>query len=832
MDALISGSAGLAATIDGVTVMLYKADKSTPIVSSLHEVNNIFKSYQDTIKYTKTSKNIILTTLQHQKYRSTSLLMLLTILDVEIDSFSKLSLIKYLDEILEDDSAIYSYLLNILFSRPLPENSIKSLPIELSENSNNSKTITLLNSLFESQENIVSFSDLFNQISTKHDLPSSNKDIIEGYLVNNDFFYSVATNQLTDSDLSTLTFSILSKLKELNIPSSVPFGQDFKSTFKKHIFKKTLKSNSYPISKSEQDEHKKYKEKPYTKKKIVNSKDEYLYVTTQINIINDLLNSNKIDKAEQVAKNLIEHQSKGGVHSYAAHSLCNIAGFARNLEHHTLELKWALESSRIAPDDYRTHGHVADAYLSLGKIDKAADYFNKCADGDVDSKIFGLTGLARIEKERFNLDVALGHINYVVSVCGRDPVPYLVKAEILRDKKDFVTAEEVYEYACKEFPENSIPLNGKASLLVAQKKFEDAELIYKDILKNYSKTEDIKVTNCAYGFLLARLGRFKEAHKHLDTSINLSKYEDIIATTSKAIAFKIEGVFNKAESILKGLIDSKPQFPQPLCELLDIYIENNRISDGLKLYEKSPDSIKSESSVQMAYSRLLKGNGNFQEALQIIDNILVSEPRNITAMIERASILKMIGNFTAARRQYIDAMSINRNDLRVRFGLRMLDQIENLDKNNEFELQSDAPQTVDDYQHIGLKGLIELSKGNYKAAKESLVKVSNCPFMSMKNAFSPSLSMANLMLNHKAPSLKAIKKRAGVLVDIQKSIIHIYYGNFGLLKEVLPKNDPNVSRFTDNIIKMIDSKYVSKTDESISENQIYSEQIKNLLIAA
>ncbi len=833
MNALISGSAGLAATIDGRKVMLYKSGCLDAIPSSETEVKNIFKSYSDTIQLPKTNVKAVQKTLWIHKNRSHSLLMALTILDLDIDIPSKLELIKHLDDILREDS-IYFYLLNILFTRPLAQNSIKSIPDEFKSLTETSKTINLITLVLNHQEKISSTSKRIKEIFYKNETPEDIDKKIEGHLTNDGFFYLISTDSMNESKFSSIKFSLINKLNFIHCPNSTSLIKDFTSSFKIHVHTGNTKETHKTNNKTELDKPSHYRKTTNSKRKPVDNNGEFIRVTRQIELIRSQLNENKIDKAKQVAKNLVEHQSKGGIFAYAAQSLCKIAGFARNLELHDLELEWALKASEIAPTDYRTYGHVADAYLSLDLMKEASDYFKKCTEdqGEGDNKIFGLTGLARIEKERHNLDLALEYINSVIELGHRDQVPFLVKAEILRDKRDFETSEKIYDYVCNEFPENSIPLNGKASLLVAQKRFDEAEDVYKHILGNYSNTEDIKVTACAYGFLLARLGRFKEAHKFIDQSIFLSPFDNIIATLSKAKTYKMEGLYKNAEKILVETIQFKPQLPQPIYELLDLYAELNRNTDGLKVYKNTPNSLKSVPSIQIAYSRLLKNSNNFQDALQIIDSTLVMEPQNLTAMLERASIFKMIGNFQAAQEQYLAAMKVNNNDLRVRFGLRILSQIQKNIKYNEIELNTSKPKTVEDYHNIGLKGLVELANGNYKEAKKLLQLVNKCPFMSLKNTFCISLSMANLKLNQKAPSLKALKQRSGILVDIQKLIILANNKNLGLLKELTPKNDSHIPAHTNKVIQMIDQKYISKTDLSISEEAIYSEQITSILIAA
>jgi tetratricopeptide (TPR) repeat protein len=826
MEAYVSGSAGIAAIVDGRRVKIYRDIKDGPIDSSIDEMENIFKSCDDRITLEDTNIKAALQKLDAEKGKTSALFLILAILDSSIEEEDKSDLMLCLDDIFNENVSIYYYIVNVLFSRELPENSIKKTPKSLIK----SKTTSLLNLLFDRQTHIRENSNKFFNLCGDSEMTPYQCKYIEGLLINEGFFYSAAENQLNGKLFSSINFSINQALRNLKVTNAVPLGQSFKNTFK-HLVANTESLPKQVDYRNEKNEIDKEFRGPTRKKPEVSAFDAYISVSSQIENIHRLLKSNDIVAAKRMATELEDSQSKDGVYTFAAQTLCQISGFAKNLKLFDLELEWALKACNIAPEDMRTYGHVADAFLSVENIDKAAEYFEHCLRDVGDNRIFGLTGLARIERIRSNPEVGLAHIEQALNECQTDAAPYNIKAELLRDCHRYEEAYFVYDFACNAFPESLMAQNGRASVLVDQKKFIEAEQAYKSILKNYNKPEDIAVAASALGFLLARLGRFAEAYKYLDKSIANSKFEDIIPEMSKARALKMQGEFKKSESLLRKLIQTRPQFPDPTDELMSLMMETGRLDDARSLYASSSKNTQKELNVQLKYSQLLKLEFNFELALQVIDKVRSEHPRFISGMIERASILKMSGNFESAKRQYQEAQKINKNDLRVRFGIRFIEQILNSGKTFS-DINLNKPQTLEDYQSIGSNGLLELSKGNTKNAKALLTVACNCPFLSIKQTFSPSLSMVNLLLNQKRPALKHVKKPTNLLSIIQKSVVHGAQGKIDQLRAILPKINSSSPMFTDKIIAMLYSKYLAANDENYSESDIHNEQIRNFLIAA
>jgi tetratricopeptide (TPR) repeat protein len=832
MEAYVSGTAGMAAIIQGLNAELYYADKRDYLCITSQAAKQIFSAKDDTIILRDSEKKEVLNKLAKETNKSTSLMLLLTILDTETDNSSKIMLAKYLEELFTKDVNAYDYVCNIIFTRPLPSDEFKLFPKSLISETN--KTYSLINLILECQSKIKESHSVFDSLCNKYGLEEKLVSLIEGKLVNASFFYTIASNQACDKFLNKIHFMLLSDLKSTGMSDLINFTSSFKTQFKPfiHNVKERLVKVDHFDSHDIQSEKSKYEHKV---KKPSNS-EAFENARTQLKSIKNKLRSKHITSAKKMARELINSQVSNGSSQFAAQSLCQLSEFAKNLKFYDLQLEWALEAAKVAPLDYRTYGHVADSYINLEDYIGAQKYFELCLKADDDNRIYGLTGLARIERSRYNLSAALIHADQAIEECGKDFVPYLIKAELLRDQHRYSESEEIYNIVCKNFPEEVIPHCGKAAVLADQKQFEDAEKTYKFALNNYSKPEEQCKILSGLGFLVARLGRFAESYKFLDESIALASYEDIVPLASKATVLQMEGRFKESEKLLLSMSNRTSLYSAVVEQLLSLYLKTHELKKAETLYNNAPTSIKNSETVQIRYSQLLKQQNKFDLALEVIDKLRSSKPMYTTAMNARASIFKEMGQFKSALIQYKEVLKVNKYDRTASFGIESVSFI--LDGQSEIinpidAVENDSLITIEDYQSVGNLALLKLARGEAKAAKILLQKVCNSNFSSLNYNYSPALSLASLMLNQKAAALKAIKKPMNIIAYVQKALVLGEQGNKMQLLNSLNKLDDYLPDFSLKILEMIKDKYLkAANDEYISSDEIYQEQLKNMLIAA
>jgi tetratricopeptide (TPR) repeat protein len=832
MEAYISGTAGMAVVIKGANAQLYQLDKAVPVVLKSEVAHQIISSNNDVVFLKNTTKNHVLKKLNSETNKTQSLMVFLTVLDSAVDDESRTALIVHLDALFERDIKSYEYVCNVMFTRPLPDNSIQFISDDTARV--NSRVTSLLNLLFLCQSKIKEYNNIFTSICSKRGLNLEQSIYVEGLLVNEGFFYRLSSEQADITFLNNVHFLLVSKLKSTDIDDYVHFSACIKTEFKPLVNSKLTSNPSHTSGKDTEDEYQEVKYEAKVKK--LSNRDAYQRVISELASIKSQLREQSIPNAKRMAEELILHQISTGNSEFAAQSLCQLSEYAKNLNLFEIQLEWALRATQVAPLDYRTFGHAADAYLNLENIMEAEKAFKVCLNSHDYDRVYGLTGLARIERSRFNSSAALHYIEKAIEECGNDHVPHLIKAELLRDQNKYSESELVYDFVCREFPELVIPQCGRAAVLADQKRFEDAEAMYRQALKNYPNIEDKGFILGGLGFLVARLGRFKESYRLLDESISLASFEDVVPAISKAKVLQMEGRFHESEKLLLSLFNSRAQFGEVVEQLLELYLKTNELEKAKDLYIRADAKIRESDSVQIKYSQLLKRQNNFKDALKVVDKIRAMKPRHTYAMNERAAIFKIQGKYKQAQKQYKEVLSINRFDRRASFGLQAINHIFKQEINIDSVMATAntlAPKTIEDYQTIGNIGLLKLAKGELKEGKKLLLLSYNCKFKSLKTKFDSGLSLASLMLRQTNAALGPIKRPKTAIASLQRTLVYCEQGkkervegDLELLKSIVPP-------FAGRIMEMINNKYFSAAnDEIITQDDIFHEQLKNMLLAA
>ena len=221
--------------------------------------------------------------------------------------------------------------------------------------------------------------------------------------------------------------------------------------------------------------------------------DEYEHSRHQRKAISDLLRRGNILTARRFTDQLIDVQLRSGSDLYAAKSLCDLAQAAKSVGLSSLQLEWAQRATNISPLDAWAHGQAADALSGFYRFDEALEEYALCEKlGDAH---FAAMGRARILRLQGRLDDALkafreaqsnfqGHEHEWFSWAG--------SAETLRDMWKFKDSLAEYDRAVEKFPDISVLLCGRASVLTDLGQLDEALSVYKRIT---AKQDDLVALN-------------------------------------------------------------------------------------------------------------------------------------------------------------------------------------------------------------------------------------------------------------------------------------------------------------------------------------------------
>ncbi|MEW8454447.1 MAG: tetratricopeptide repeat protein [Candidatus Thiodiazotropha sp.] len=821
MEALISGTARLAALIDGNKASLLDDQGNVLRISKQSDIARQFYLYDDTISLNNIEKPEVLKTLRIESERSDLLLLILTILDQQIDDSSKTDLYSIAESYLNNNLNL-NYIRGILYSKPLPINAIKNLPNNLHESQDH--LYHLIEDLLDSQNFLDAFHTYWRELISKFKLDNKDVALMEGTFTNLAVAFHLSRDTLPSNIYSNLKFECLANLHQISNGRRVILD----------IF------NSYNNVKEEEKIHWPGDYKEITKETFQRKRsketihDVFEQVNSQIKRISDFLNSGDTSHAEQFAKELISFQLSRGDNAYAAMSLCKLSEEAKNAGLYDLQLAWAQKAVATEPADGRSYGHVADAYMNLWHLDDARIWFEKCID--VGDPGYGMSGLARIERALFNYDEALKLINISIEQGQATSHTYNIKAEILRDLGRLDESVGLYENLVKKFPEDSVSMCGLASAKTEQKEYKEAELIYRNAIDLY-QNEQVPFTGL--GFLLARQGNFKEAFEFLDQGIKLSKFHSPIPLMAKASALRMSGQFSEAIEVFSEINSKFPFFRDSRFELIDTLGQQRKLDRAYEALEEAKESYGNDSTFLFAESLLHQYNGDLVPALQILDTVKRLSPRWIRSLLTRAKVLKQLSEFDESRKQYEEILAIHPNERHATLGLEIIHTLIGSSKSIKPEITpndneaGDNVFTYDDWSELNIRGLLLLSNKHTDDASRIFSSGSkNSPFPVLKRDFALSLMLIKTKLGKHKASLKHSKKIKTEFGLIQQSISYGEQGQLAKAKETLtdvPKR-PDIN----NLISLVSRRYseASKDATIPTIDEILDAQVEAMLLAA
>ncbi|MEC8296706.1 MAG: tetratricopeptide repeat protein [Pseudomonadota bacterium] len=831
MFALISGSSGKAAYINGINATLLDVSGNSEIRIATREAHSIFSNFSDTIKINQPNVKDVRKRLVIENSKSNSLLLFITLLDDDIEFEKRLPLASFLEDEIENSEYIYTYIRDIMCTRPIPH--------PISQCGFQGRVGSLLNALVEAQPTIKMLSSALTESFSKWGVGENSRKLLEGTVTNSGLFWKIISKTAKNSDLSKLQFELINKSKYLRINDCVHFIDELKNKFALHIDnKQTRKPKDLDFSKLK-DVDANFENNLNKQYSVSNTKKThtiYESVKKQIEAIDDLLWKENYSLARSRASELVAEQVDRNEKSFAALSLCSLSELAKRLNQFDLQLEWALQSTEMAPEDYRTYGHVADAYLNLGMFEEAHQFFTKCLEGQGDNRLYGFNGLARIEKNRHRFDEAIRLCDLAIEEGATDVIPHNLKAEIYRDQARLDEAEELYRKICKNFPDAPVAHCGLAATLADKRDFDASIAEYKNALYYFRNRQDQKIINSGLGFLLARLGDFKKAHKYIDTSIRHAQLHDIDIQITKIKALKIEGKLKNALTLALRIKNKRPQFPQLIAEIMSIYCELSQPEQALQVYHESASNISKDTSVKLSLIKTFKLLRNEKEALVIANEILEKEPKHILALLEKAHIFKVGGRLSDALRQYQKVLDINRFNKRAIFGKltiqHLLGRYINLSKDNLAE-EYEAPTTFEDHRYLGQLGILQAASGQAKLGK-SMLETAIHAFPSLEVEFDVPTSLACLYLDQKSAAIRKLKKQKTEIGITQKFLVYGIQGRLANFSEEFSEFERNMESITlKQTIGKIRHKFLTaENDDCIGLTDLLSLQMNNYLRAA
>lgn len=825
MQAIVSASAGLAGLIEGDEAWLVGAGEDGFRSASVDSVRQVLAVYSDAIHLSDTSKSDVLDILNRESTRDTALLLALTVLDESTGRETRDQALPYLEEYLAEDH-VRSFLNGVLYSKPLPQNTISQLPSEYSKAFSDSHAF--FSALLNSQSRIASVFEQIESAIMRHQLTDEDYETIIGVISSLGVVESFCNPDSVRTDQDKLRFDCLEKLS--NIQSGRQLISELFAKFSSD--REESVDSGVRISAPRGDEARgepRHKDRRQPARQVLEQAQQ------EIGKVESLLGAGKVDRAKQLAQNLIDNQLARDDHPYAAMTLCNLSESAKNVRNYSLQLSWAQQATRIAPEDPRTFAHVGEAYLNLDRLNEATDAFQRCKDtGD---EIFGTTGIARVLHRVFRYREALDLVEKLLDEGFVDTSISGLRASLLRDLGRPDEAAEIYKQLMTERAGDSHAMCGYAASHADMGDFDRAVEIYRDACKLYP---DEYVPLSGLGFVLVRLGNYRRGLKLLNQSIELNRTNDNIPLSSKLTALRWRGKYDVAKKLSLEMIDKDPLDPIWRLNLLHILIDGGDYETALSEIEKIDELFPENASNERFRALVLRKQGKLTQALKVLDTLRASHPLWLDALVDRGNILKHLGEYQLARRQFKDVFDINphfrRNNGAYAILKTLLAKRSGEPLGGLVEVIDEDPVTPGDWHSFHTTGLILLANNQLKMARKVLLAgVKNCPIRSIHDDFGVSLAAARTMLGQTGTAQRTVKHSVTELGLIQRTIVLAEIGRKRRARETAEMLD-RTRGDTNNVVSLIERRYFSSPSvgdmSRPSIEEVMESQLETMLHAA
>jgi tetratricopeptide (TPR) repeat protein len=425
------------------------------------------------------------------------------------------------------------------------------------------------------------------------------------------------------------------------------------------------------------------------------------------------LERGNVNLAKKFTDQLVQWQLRNGGAEFAAMSLCLLAQEAKRLGHGSLQLEWVQRAVELAPEDAQAHGQAGDAYLSLLRLDEAdREYSTSISLGD---NFFGLSGLARVLRERGKLDDALASCVETKKRFSDHPEIYrlwALECEILRDMWRLEEALASYRRAEDRFPEQAILWSGVASVLKDMGRLQEA---FESFTLVVDKFPDEGVPRGGRADTLKLLGRLDEALREYETAISLFPHNAYLFT-GRADVLRAFGRYEEAATAYRTAIRDFPFEPIAYCGYGDTLRDAGDVEGALRAYDQALTRFPSDQRCRTGHANVLRYAGRFEEALQAIDRNVRDFPYDLYSLTGRANLLKLLGHHRQAIEAYQmiidrrpDYESAKYGKAAVHVALRQFDEADRL-------LPKGKPTSLSEWVGFHIRGMMHLKKGEVDAA--------------------------------------------------------------------------------------------------------------------
>lgn len=217
------------------------------------------------------------------------------------------------------------------------------------------------------------------------------------------------------------------------------------------------------------------------------------------------------------------------------------------------------------------------------------------------AKAQAFRALAQLDRSS-NPDAAKQELLQALALSPETPADLLLTGEIAEAEDDEVSAETAYRRLLNQQPNSSEATAGLAHVLIAQKKYADAEPLIKTAL---IRDPDDPALNTQLAIVLNAEGKQNEAVEALER-LHAKQPDNAAINSMLADAYTQNGAADQAEPLYVQLLKAAPNDPSLLTARGENLIRQQRYAEAVTVLQKSvtlkPDNGDAWSSLAFAAS--------------------------------------------------------------------------------------------------------------------------------------------------------------------------------------------------------------------------------------
>ena len=787
MNALISGSAGIALIVDKHSLSSIHIDDTTKIIPRqsadipflLGECTNpiVLESvtHQDVIQHLEIAVEV-----------EESITLFLILLDSALSTDVRREAATVLDDMLKK-SYVTEQLECLFYARELPESVDIQIAFACCQEIKSKLTRSFLQRLIKLQPYIVAVRRQWDAIPIAYFGTNEEKDHIRNLFIKEGLFRNLTQTISLEGNVDEYLLENLLKPSINTLPNIRNILLQWCKPFRGG-------ESTIVIQPHKTDEEQLTKK--HDKKKHFSGDEVLENVQHQKEAIVTAMNAYNVRKVHKYTEDLIGYQMKHGGAKYACKSLCDLAMEAKELHLYDIQLEFTKMSTELNQKDGRCWAHYADALLCTNQPIAALKIYESIQNSG--EYRIAPSGRATVLKSLNRLDEALDAYDKVIAEFPYDIVAKNGRAEVLKALNRLDEALDAYDKIIAEFPYDIVAKNGRAGVLKALNRLDDALGAYSDI-----------VTEHPYD-IVAKNGRAEvlKALNRLDDA--LGAYNDVITEHPYDVVTK-----NGRAEVLKTL---------------------NRLDEALEAYDKIITEHPYNIVAKHGRAEVLKALGRLDDALSAFNDIITEYPYDIMAKHGRAEVLKDLNRLDDTIDAYDKIIDEYPYDVFSRIGkASVLGAMKRWEEALEL-LPEKNLVTPDDWVAYHIRGMILLHQGDLKSAINIFEEgVRNNPRPADREYFQTALATAHLRKKDYKGASNLLENISTPTLQTPVNILRIHtlgqQGYCDRTVEIFKSLPSNPSPLLAELQNELYTQFVAYQTPKHNEEWLIEEEIKYLLLA-